>query len=169
MRGGFTTVAEYGRDINAAFQDYYFNTARNLSADSITRIGFTDENVRHIPYARGSLYFADLDSKIRAHSRGSRNLDMVMRELFERRQRGVPLNHAVWIETVTREAGASAADEFDQLIIRGTATLVPASDAFGRCFQRRPTPRTTVNGQDRPPAFEWVRVEAIPEDECRKP
>lgn len=165
MRGGFTSVAKYGREINAGFRDYYFNVARNLSADSITKIGFGDENVRHIPYARGSLYFADLDSKIRAHSRGNRNLDKVMREIFERRQRGAPFNHGVWIETVTREAGALAAEEFDHLIIRGTATLVPASDAFGPCFQRRPTAPTA----DRPAGYEWIRVEGISEEACRKP
>jgi len=68
MRGGFDSVSVYGQSINAAFRNYYTSRARNLSADSIVKIGFNDDEVRHIPYVRGSMYFADLDSKLRAAS-----------------------------------------------------------------------------------------------------
>jgi hypothetical protein len=169
MRGGFTTVEEYGRDINRAFQSYYDNTARNMSADAIVQVGFNDTNIRHIPYTRGSLYFADLDSKIRAHSGGKRNLDKVLFELFQRRERGEPFNHDVWISIVTAEAGPTARDDFDAIIIKGTKTLVPASDAFGPCFERKETPASIVDGKERPASYEWVRVASIPEVKCREP
>src|SRR5687767_14137732 len=32
LRGGFVSIEEYGRDINSAFQSYFNNVARNLSA-----------------------------------------------------------------------------------------------------------------------------------------
>jgi len=166
LRGGFTTVDEYGRDVNSSFQTYYNSKARNLSADSITRVGFTDEVVRRMPYVRGALYFADLDSKIRAHSKGKRTLDVVMRELFERRQRGESITHDVWIATVVREAGPRARDDFEGIILRGETTLVPASDAFGPCFERRPLPERTVDGRALPASFEWVRVLSVPDERC---
>jgi hypothetical protein len=159
VRGGFVSVDDYGRDINRAFQDYYKNAARNLSADSIVRIGFRDENVRHMPYARGSLYFADLDSKIRAHSDGKRNLDIVIRELFRKRDAGEPFNHDTWIAAVVKEAGPSARDDFEGIVLRGDKTLLPASDAFGPCFTRKETA-----GE-----YEWVRVSSISDDKCRQP
>ncbi len=169
MRGGFTSVDEYGRDLNQAFQNYYYNSARNLSADSIVRVGFNDENVRHMPYVRGSLYFADLDSKIRAYSHGRRNLDIVMREIFQRRARGDPFNHDVWIATVVKEAGPSARDDFEGIILRGDKTLVPASDAFGLCFERRAVPERVIDGKTVLAGYEWVRVPSIPESRCREP
>ena len=166
LRGGFTTVEEYGRDVNSAFQNYYNSNARNLSADSIVRIGFNDDAVRHMPYIRGALYFADLDAKIRAHSKGKRNLDLVMRELFERRQRGESITHDVWIATVVKEAGPGAREDFEGIILRGTTTLIPASEAFGPCFERRPLPERTVEGRTLPASFEWVRVTAVPDERC---
>ena len=168
MRGGFTSVDEYGRDLNRAFQDYYNNSARNLSADSIVRVGFNDENIRHIPYVRGSLYFADLDSKIRAYSKGARTLDQVMREIFQRRARGEAFNHDVWIATVVKEAGPSARDDFEGIILRGDKTLIPASDAFGPCFERRALPTTTSAGAGQRVGYEWVRVPSVAEARCRE-
>lgn len=165
MRGGFTSVEEYGREINQAFERYYTSPARNLSADSIVRVGFNDEEIRHIPYIRGSLYFADLDAKIRAHSGGTRDLHRVLFEIFERREAGERFDHDVWIETVVREAGPSAREDFEDIIIRGTKTLVPASDAFGPCFERHPT-TLSVDGQEIA-GYEWVRMPSVPDATCR--
>jgi len=167
MRGGFTSVEEYGKEINAAFNDYWFGSARNFSADSIARVGFTDEAVRHMPYVRSSLYLADLDSKIRARSNGRRTLDEVMRELFEARARGERLDHDRWIATVVREVGPSAREGFENLILKGTATLVPAPDAFGPCFSRRDTPASVVDGKSRAAGYEWVRLRNVPDSVCR--
>lgn len=168
MRGGFTSVEQYGREVNAAFQEYWNSASRNLSADSIVRIGFTDEGVRHMPYVRGSLYFADLDAKIRAHSQGHRSLDVVVRELFERRARGDSITHERWVQTVEREAGHSARDDFEHIILRGDRTLLPASDAFGPCFERRSLPARREGNVERPASYEWVRVTTIPDSTCRK-
>jgi predicted metalloprotease with PDZ domain len=166
MRGGFTSVDDYGRDVNRDFRDYYGNVARNLSADSIVRVGFNDNNVRHIPYVRGSLYFADLDSKIRAYSKGRRNLDKVLFDVFQSRERGARFTHDTWKQIVEQEAGPGSADAFERIILRGE-TVLPASDAFGPCFERRPT-RIMVGGVERD-SYEWVRVASIPDEKCREP
>lgn len=165
MRGGFTSVEAYGRQINDAFRSYYTSPNRNLSADSIVQVGFRDSEIRHIPYIRGSLYFADLDAKIRDHSDGARDLDQVLRELFERRERGETFDHDTWIETVVREAGPSAREDFEEIILEGTRTLVPASDAFGPCFERRPATLEGPDGKEME-GYEWVRVQGVPDERC---
>lgn len=166
MRGGFDSVAAYGRRLNADFLDYYTGAGRNLSADSIVKIGFNDDNVRHVPYNRGSFYFADLDSKIRAASRGRRTLDSLVIELFERRARGVRFDHEAWITAVSKEIGPRARAEFEDVILRG-ATIVPPSDAFGPCFRRQPAKLTPRGGGPAIDGFEWVRVPSVPDARCR--
>ncbi|MGH7615613.1 MAG: hypothetical protein ACREPM_00115, partial [Gemmatimonadaceae bacterium] len=166
MRGGFDSVAAYGRRINADFAEYFTSPARNLSADSIVKIGFNDEGVRHIPYARGSFYFADLDSKIRAASRGKRNLDSLVIGLFRRRARGERFDHEAWIAAVTKEIGGSARTDFERIILRGE-TIVPASDAFGPCFVRRSAKLTPRAGGPAVDGYEWVRVDTVRDARCR--
>ena len=66
-------------------------------------------------------------------------------------------------------AGPTAREDFESVILRGDRTLVPPSDAFGPCFERRPTPAATVSGRERGPGFEWVRVAGKSDEECRRP
>jgi hypothetical protein len=163
-RGGFTSIDDYGRDINEVAREYYTSPARNWSADQIVKVGFSDNDIRHLPYRRGQLYFADLDARIRAASGGQRTLDTVMREIFERRDKGWRFDHAAWIEVVTKELGASAREEFESAILSGQRTLVPASNAFGPCFERQPT-TYTVGGKS-VEGYRWERVPTVPGARC---
>lgn len=163
MRGGFITVDEYVRQVNADFQAYFRSPSRNLSADSIVKVGFRDEDTRHIPYLRGSFYFADLDVKIREASGGRRTLDRVLRELFEARARGQRLDHDLWIRTVVREAGPSARDDFEAIVLRGERTVVPPAGAFGPCVTRREV--AAAGGM----SYEWVRMPGRTDAQCRAP
>ena len=95
LRGGFTTVEQYDQAINQLTRSYYTNPARNWSAARIVEVGFSDNDIRHLPYERGELYFADLDSKIRAASNGRRNLDIVMPRRPEELARGN--DHAMFV------------------------------------------------------------------------
>jgi hypothetical protein len=166
LRGGFDTVDEYGAAINEIAREYYANPARNWSAARIVEVGFSDNDIRHLPYRRGELYFADLDARIRARSNGARTLDSVMQEVFARRAQGGTFDHAVWRQIVTGELGPEAAAEFDALILDGTATIVPASDAFGPCFARQPT-RWTVEGRT-VEGYRWERVPGVPDAQCAR-
>jgi hypothetical protein len=166
MRGGFDSVSEFGRRINEDFKTYFTSPARNLSADSIVKIGFNDDDVRHIPYYRGSFYFADLDARIRAASRGRRNLDSLVIGLFRRRARGERFDQEVWITAVGKEIGPTARADFERVILRGE-TIVPSSDAFGPCFTRRPASLTPAGGGAPVAGYEWVRVDSIPDARCR--
>jgi predicted metalloprotease with PDZ domain len=164
LRGGFHGVSQYEAEINEIAREYYTNPARNWSADRIVKVGFGDNDIRHLPYRRGELYFADLNSKLRAASGGKRNLDLLMREIFEKRAQGWKFDHAAWRSILTRELGPQATAEFDALIIEGTATIVPAADAFGPCFTRE---KTSFSGKGGPTeGYRWVRVPGIPDSRC---
>jgi hypothetical protein len=89
-----------------------------------------------------------------------------MFDVFQARERGEPFTHEVWKHVVVREAGPNAADEFERIILKGE-TLLPASDAFGPCFERRPAKVTVKNKEQE--MFEWVRVPSIPDAKCREP
>jgi len=164
MRGGYETVEAYGRDLNEAFARYFTSPARNLSADSITSLGFTDPVARRVPYLRGSLYFADLDARIRAASGGTRTLDLMLRDLFRRRAEGVAIDHDAWIAAVGAETGSDERTLFESVILGG-ATIVPRSDAFGPCFERREARLDGAGGSV--DGFAWVRVDGLPASRCR--
>ena len=87
-----------------------------------------------------------------------------MREVFVRRATGWRFDHDAWKEIVTREAGPQAAEEFQAAIIDGTATLAPASDAFGPCFTRQAT--TFTVGERTVEGYRWERVAGVPDSRC---
>lgn len=165
LKGGFITLDEYGREINELAKNYFTSKARNMSAEAITKVGFSDEQVRHLPYQRSAMYFADLDARIRAKSGGARDLESLLFPMFEAREKGQRADQARWIEMVTAELGPEEAGRFDRLILQGTDTLEPASEAFGPCFQREVT-TFTRDGKSYP-GFRWVRVPGVAETNCR--
>lgn len=165
LRGGFSSLEQYRLDVNDVFRRYWTSPARNWTAARIVETGFGDEAVRHTPYVRGQLYFADLDRRIRAASNGKRSLDAVLRELFARRAAGETFDRAAWIAAVNAELGPDAGTFFEKVILDGE-TIVPGSDAFGPCLERR-LAKLEVDGEA-VEAYEWVRRGTLTEDACRK-
>jgi hypothetical protein len=164
LRSGLGSVESYGRSLNETARNYYTSPARNLSADSIGRLGFSNEAARRVPYLRGALYFADLDARIRAASGGRRTLDDLLIPLFQRIRNGESVDQNGWVALVVRELGAAAREQFEAVILRGE-TIVPSSDAFGPCFERRPAVLRSDSG-DQVNGFEWFRVASVPDERC---
>jgi hypothetical protein len=169
LRSGLAAVGDYERDINQNARAYYTNPHKNRSAEELARLGFStgvgSGSAQNVPYARGSLYFSDVDARIRASSGGRRKLDDVMLPLFERRRRGEEISADVLLDALVKEIGPSAREQFEAVIIRGE-TIVPESGAFGPCFERRVT-KFQVAGKE-VDGFEWVRVPSVPETRCRE-
>ncbi|MBB5519562.1 M61 family metallopeptidase [Amphiplicatus metriothermophilus] len=167
MRGGFESVDKYGERINALARAYYVNPARNWTAHEIVEVGFRDGTIRHRPYQLGALYFADLDARIRAASSGARTLHDFMHEIFVRREteEGFVFDHAAWKALVEAEIGDGAAAAFERIVLSGE-TIIPVSNAFGPCFERRET-RFETEDRGEIAGYEWRRVETIPDSICR--
>lgn len=164
-RGNFETVAEFEAAINELASNYYSNPALRLSAAEITKVGFSNDVIRHMPYQRGALYFADLDARIRAKSGGKRTLETLLFQIFREREAGIGFDHARWLDLVTQELGEGERARFERVILEGSEVLQPASNAFGPCFARL-SARYTVEGETRS-GFRWVRVPTVPESQCR--
>lgn len=168
LRAGLSSLDSYIQSANAATRAYYLSPARNLTLDSLRAVGFSGgvgpTSPQNMPYVRGSLYFADLDARLRAASGGQRGLDDILVPLLARIRRGARVDWRGFVDLVVRELGPSARDQFEAVILRGE-TIVPASDAYGPCFRRRDvklkTADATVDG------YEWVRVPEVPEERCR--
>ena len=169
LRSGLSPVSDYERDIASSARGYFSSPYRTVSADSIARLGFSTGigagSAQNLPYVRGSLYFADLDARIREASGGRRKLDDVMLPLFDRRRRGERIDQEAFVAALVKELGPSARDRFEAIILRGEL-IEPASNAFGPCFERKPT-TYTINGREAN-GFEWVRVPSLPDAKCRE-
>jgi hypothetical protein len=162
-RGGFQSLDDYAREINRITESYYAYPARTWSAAKIAEAGFGDEAIRHIPYSRSALYFADIDARIRAKSHGKRQLIDALQPIFAGREKGVRFDHAAWKAFLTRELGAAEAARWERIILQGEL-FTPDAHAFGPCFELKP--RTyTFDGQPLD-GYQWLRVAGIPEAKC---
>lgn len=168
MLGEFRTMDDYGEAINALARAYYMNPSRNWSGERIAKSGFGNEQARRTPYQRGALYFANLDSQIRAASGGAENLHSFMREIFTRREEeeNFLFDHDKWKELIAARLGQDAVEEFSSIIVEGK-TIIPASDAFGPCFERQPAVFTSEDAEAFS-GFKWVRIESMPDRTCRE-
>ena len=169
LRSGFAPVGDYFKDINDRARAYYTSAYRYLSNDSLTKIGYSTgfggASAQNLAYSRGSLFWSELDFRIRSASEGRRTLDDMILPLFEARQKGQRLTQQVIADAITNELGLAGQQFFESVIIRGEP-LAPASGAFGPCFERRAT-KYTANGQQFD-GYEWVRVESVPGSRCRE-
>jgi hypothetical protein len=136
-RAGLSSAEEFLKDINGTVINFLTNPLRNMPNDDIEKKFWQDRNAQLLPYQRGSLYFAYVDSKIRAATEGKRSLDDLILSLFERRTQENPLTKDLWLEELKKEFGPSAVEDFESIIIRGE-DFIPDSDAFGPDFERIP-------------------------------
>jgi hypothetical protein len=83
------------------------------------------------------------------------------------------------VDSLAKAAGPIARQLFDSVIVRGK-TMVPMSNAFGPCFELRPTKlpdrymgttdaRAQAGAAPVPEidAYLWVRVSSVPDARCR--
>lgn len=162
-RGGFATLDDWSREINRITQSYYAYPARTWSAAKIAEAGFGDENIRHIPYSRSALYFADIDAKIRAKSGGKRRLEDALQPIFKSRETGVRFDHAAWTAFLIKELGAGEAARWKRIVIDGEL-FTPGEHAFGPCYDRQAA-TYTFDGQPMD-GYQWVRVAGQPDARC---
>ncbi|MGZ6015856.1 MAG: M61 family metallopeptidase [Phenylobacterium sp.] len=162
-RGGFATLDDWSHEVARIAQSYYAYPARNWSAAKIAEAGFGDENIRHIPYSRSALYFADIDAGIRARSGGKRRLEDALQPIFRSREKGVRFDHTAWQAFLTRELGPDEAARWRRVILDGEL-LTPGDHAFGPCFERKPA---TYRFEDQTlQGFTFERVAGVPDAQC---
>jgi hypothetical protein len=162
-RGGFATLDDFAREINNIAHGYYAYPARTWTAAKIAEAGFGDEAIRHIPYSRSALYFADIDSKIRAKNGGKRQLMDALQPMFRSREKGVRFDHAAWKALLTKELGAEEAARWQRIVLDGEL-FTPDAHAFGPCFQLKPA-KYEFQGQPLD-GYSFERVPVVAEAKC---
>ncbi len=181
-------------EMNLQTRNYFTNPRINMPADSVAMNNpLTDVMAQNISYERGTLFWAEMDARIRAASKGKRNLDNVMVPLVTRARtlggEDAAGNGARpgWftpdelVDSLAKEAGPSARQLFDSVIVRGK-DIVPSRNAFGPCFELRPAKmqgrylgsnaaRQAAIGLPPAPdidAYLWFRVPSVPDNRCQK-
>jgi hypothetical protein len=113
----------------------YYTDALNATPDAeIWKHFWEDTRIRTLPYDRGSLYFAVVDSEVRRASAGRRSLDDLIFNVLDRRRRGETVSRQTWVDLLVREAGPRAKAEFEHML--AGALVLPESGAYGPCFRR---------------------------------
>lgn len=133
-RAGLISRQAFLDDLNETAARYYTNALIGTPNDHIAEGFWKDTRVRVLPYDRGSLYFATVDSEIRRASGGLRSLDDLVRRMLAERRAGHPMNLALWRDLLRSELGENGLTEFEGMLA-GKALSVP-SNAFGPCFER---------------------------------
>lgn len=194
LRSGLAPINLVLDQINLQTRNYYTNPRRNMPADSVARANpMTDGRAQNVSYERGILFWADMDSKIRAASKNKRNLDSVIVPLITRartlggqagmgnmaRAGGQPgwFTADELVDSLVKAAGPAARVAFDSVVVRGRS-MVPAANAFGPCFVLKPSRYADFyrgSNLTPPPAdakmmdgWVWERVAGVPEAKCRK-
>ncbi len=138
LRAGLITSDAFVRDLNETAARYYTNSLNSTPNDQIGRRFWEDTRIRVLPYDRGSMYMAVVNSRIRKASGDKRSLDDLVLSLLDRAKKGQRNTPAVWVDLVTAELGPSAKAEYESML--GGAVMLPDSDAFGPCFARTTLP-----------------------------
>lgn len=199
LRSGLAPLDLVLNEMNTQTRNYFTNPRKHMPADSVAMNNpLTDVMAQNISYERGTLFWAEIDARIRAASGDRRDLDDVMVPLIRRARtlggNGGPnagtgagpggrpgwFTPAELVDSLVKEAGPSARQLFDSVIVRGK-DIMPTAHAFGPCFELRPAryqgrylgsnaARQAAAGLPPAPdidAYLWYRVAGVPDERCR--
>ncbi len=134
FRFGMISPDEYIADINWTAARYYTSAKARVPNSMVPARFWADTRVRTLPYDRGMLYFATVDDAMRKKTRGKKSLDDLMRAMLALEKSGKETSNADWEMLLQTHLGTRAVKNF-RAVLDGAMPL-PASDAFGKCFQR---------------------------------
>ncbi len=134
FRFGMLSSDNYIADINSTAARYYTSVMARVPNSEVPKRFWADTRVRTLPYDRGMLYFASVDDALRKSSGGKTSLDTLVMALLERGQDGSATRNADWEAVLDQYLGPKAVQDFRAFI--GGEMPLPATDAFGPCFQR---------------------------------
>jgi predicted metalloprotease with PDZ domain len=135
MSSGIWSPREFAASFNTAARRYASSPVRNAPNSAIGTGFWKDSSLQQLPYDRGMLFATWLDRKLRAASQGRMSLDVVMRAMHRRFERGPePLRRAFLAEVAA--LGVDIHREFTDFIEAGGDVVLDA-DTFGPCGRVR--------------------------------
>jgi predicted metalloprotease with PDZ domain len=134
---GLYTPAEYLAIINTD-ASYYYTNARRLTPDrDVPASMWAGRNAWTLSYARGMLYFANLDARLRQTGSPHTVLSFA-NELLAMQRAGHEPTAQDWVALLRREAGAWAVADWQAMV--GGQLLRPVPGAFGPGVVSQPVP-----------------------------
>ena len=121
--------------INDQAAVYYTNKLRNIPNQKIPGIMWSGTNAWTTPYSRGSMYFADLEGKLKQHKSKLTVLSLV-NILDAMKKRGEKITSDSWANLLEKEVGTWALADYKNML--SGKLLIPADNAFGERFERKP-------------------------------
>jgi len=132
FRAHLYSLQQYQDEVNARAAQYFTNAHRAVSLKDAAAIKWTGNGAWMLPYARGALYFANLDAQLK--SRGAQvDVLHLINAMSARIEKGAPATDHTWLDLLKHEAGIWAIDDWTAM--RDGKLLQPVSGAFGECLQ----------------------------------
>lgn len=131
FRAGLYTRDEYRELVNSESAEYYTNALRDVDNKQLSRVMWSGRNAWTLPYARGALYFADLNAQLRKHGSHLTVLDLV-NETSARIAAGATADASTWKNVLSNKVGDWAVEHWRNMMAGRLLMLAP--DAFGRCL-----------------------------------
>jgi predicted metalloprotease with PDZ domain len=125
------TARQYLDLVNEEAAEYYTNALRDVSNKQLAEVMWSGRNAWMLPYARGALYFADLDAKLRLHHSSLTVLDLV-NATSEQIEHGAPATDATWTAMLKNKVGTWALTDWQNMM--DGQLIMPAPGAFGTCL-----------------------------------
>lgn len=164
FRSGHISFDEYVAGLNELSGKYYTGKARDWPISDIKKVGFGDDEIRHVPYQRGALYFADLDSRLRKASGGQTGLHHFLSPVLKARESGeVELTTEAWSQFVSDALGDDELSLVQDVHTDGM-TFFPAPESFGRCVMGERT--VFERDGERFEGMRWVPVPDVAPESC---
>jgi predicted metalloprotease with PDZ domain len=133
LRDGIWSLEEYGGELNTLLFEYGNSPVRTAPNSRIVADFWNDPNVGKLPYHRGQLLATVWDYKVRAATKGARDLDDVVLAM-KARAAGLakpPLASQLFVEEMKR-AGVDVGEDMARFVEKGEAVLLPG-DVFAPC------------------------------------
>ncbi|WP_266156292.1 hypothetical protein [Dyella silvatica] len=128
---GLYTAPQYLDLVNEEAAEYYTNALRDVPNKQLTKVMWSGRNAWMLPYARGALYLADLDAKLRLHHSTLTVLDLV-NATSERITHGAPATDATWTAVLKDKLDAWALTDWQHMM--DGQLILPAAGAFDPCL-----------------------------------
>jgi hypothetical protein len=132
FRAHLYPLEQYKDEVNARAAQYYTNVHRAVSLKDAAAIKWTGNGAWMLPYARGALYFANLDAQLKSHGAKVDVLHLV-NAMSARMEKGAPATNDTWLYLLKHEVGVWAVE--DWAAMRDGKLLQPVPGSFGECLQ----------------------------------
>ncbi|MBD3903335.1 hypothetical protein NAL32_02540 [Chryseobacterium sp. Ch-15] len=131
-KGQFYTDEVYMELINEKAAGYYTNDIRMQPDDTDSNMKFSTANSWTLSYNRGFLYFADLDAKLHALTKGDQVTVLSLVLELEKLKNSSIVTEKTWIDLLKKRAGNWAVEDWKAM--KAGKLITPYPGAFGKNF-----------------------------------